>query len=248
MTKTFTQRKRTFRRVDVPSRSNSPMRIGRSKPERSDARKLLWTGSDPGPSQNGGGSISEDTDGPSEALLDARRGKSKSGGILRAFSKVLQKGQVGDGASRSIFGSSKASPTNSSSSSLERPTPLQQQSPNKPSFFVKRATPVQSPRRNGESSSQPQPPTSPTKGGFPSRLRRAASVQSMRSVVTTCKHTAATPAEEPEPKASNYPHQHLVSNIQHFMRYSSAAYGQAFLRILGIGKHDVSPFISSPRS
>lgn len=215
------------------------MRVGRSKPERSDARKLLWSGSDPGPSQNGGGSISEDTDGPPETLLDSRRSKNKSGGILRAFSKVLQKGQVGEGGARSIFGSSKASPSNSSSSSLDRPTPLQQ-SPTKPSFFVNRATPVPSPRRNGESSSQPPPPASPTKGGFPSRLRRAASVQSMRSVVTTCKHTAATPAEEPEPKASNYPHQHLVSNIQHFMRYSSAAYGQAFLRILGIGKHDVS--------
>ena len=60
----------------------------------------------------------------------------------------------------------------------------------------------------------------------------------MRSVITTCTHSAASPAEEAEPKASNYPHQHLVTNLQRFMRYSSAAYGQAFLRILGIGRHD----------
>ncbi|SCV72741.1 BQ2448_4278 [Microbotryum intermedium] len=65
------------------------------------------------------------------------------------------------------------------------------------------------------------------------KLRRA---ESMVSLVTTCKHSQATPMEEPEPKASNFPRQHLVANLQRFMRYSSAAYGQAFLRILGLGK------------
>lgn len=45
---------------------------------------------------------------------------------------------------------------------------------------------------------------------------------------------------DPEPRASNYPRRHLVENLQHFMKYSSAAYGQAFLRILGIGTHKVS--------
>ncbi|KWU45680.1 alpha/beta-hydrolase [Rhodotorula sp. JG-1b] len=40
------------------------------------------------------------------------------------------------------------------------------------------------------------------------------------------------------PKSGNFPHQHLVSNLQHFARYSSAAYGQSFLRIFGIAKHE----------
>ncbi|KAI9497140.1 hypothetical protein BDB00DRAFT_805134 [Zychaea mexicana] len=33
-----------------------------------------------------------------------------------------------------------------------------------------------------------------------------------------------------------FPHHHLVSNIARFMRYASAAYGETFMRILGIGK------------
>lgn len=48
-----------------------------------------------------------------------------------------------------------------------------------------------------------------------------------------------------EPRASNYPPRHLVENLQHFMKYSSAAYGQAFLRILGIGTHKVSKCFTS---
>lgn len=70
----------------------------------------------------------------------------------------------------------------------------------------------------------------------PPRIRRAPSLQSMRSIVTTCKH-AASPTEEAEPKASNFPRRHLVENLQRFMRYSSASYGQFFLRILGLGKN-----------
>ena len=35
--------------------------------------------------------------------------------------------------------------------------------------------------------------------------------------------------------APHFPHHHLVSNIARFMRYASAAYGETFMRILGIG-------------
>ncbi|KAK4051312.1 hypothetical protein OIO90_004793 [Microbotryomycetes sp. JL221] len=72
--------------------------------------------------------------------------------------------------------------------------------------------------------------------GTPTHLRRASSIHSMRSTFTTCKHTASSPTEEPEPKVSNFPRRHLVDNLQRFMRYSSAAYGQAFLRIMGLGR------------
>ncbi|GAA5914180.1 hypothetical protein JCM8208_003931 [Rhodotorula glutinis] len=80
----------------------------------------------------------------------------------------------------------------------------------------------------------PPPPPVPPKHG----VRHAASVQTMRSTFTTTCRTASSPTEEPEPKSSNFPHAHLVSNLQHFARYSSAAYGQSFLRILGIAKHE----------
>lgn len=33
----------------------------------------------------------------------------------------------------------------------------------------------------------------------------------------------------------NFPQDHIVNNIAHFMRYASAAYGESFMRILGIG-------------
>lgn len=33
----------------------------------------------------------------------------------------------------------------------------------------------------------------------------------------------------------NFPKNHIINNIEHFMRYASAAYGESFMRILGIG-------------
>lgn len=33
----------------------------------------------------------------------------------------------------------------------------------------------------------------------------------------------------------NFPKDHIINNIEHFMRYASAAYGESFMRILGIG-------------
>lgn len=38
-----------------------------------------------------------------------------------------------------------------------------------------------------------------------------------------------------EPNPQNFPRKHIVSNIAHFIRYASAAYGESFMRILGIG-------------
>ncbi|KAI9622633.1 hypothetical protein KEM48_007122 [Puccinia striiformis f. sp. tritici PST-130] len=38
-----------------------------------------------------------------------------------------------------------------------------------------------------------------------------------------------------QPPTSDFPPQYLVKNLGRFMRYSSAAYGQQFLRIMGIG-------------
>ncbi|KAF9395123.1 hypothetical protein CPC16_009263 [Podila verticillata] len=43
------------------------------------------------------------------------------------------------------------------------------------------------------------------------------------------------PKEPKEPNPANFPRDHLVRNIQRFMRYASASYGHNFMRILGIG-------------
>ncbi|KAF9997606.1 hypothetical protein BGZ80_011808 [Entomortierella chlamydospora] len=43
------------------------------------------------------------------------------------------------------------------------------------------------------------------------------------------------PKEPKEPNPTNFPKDHLVRNIQRFMRYASASYGHNFMRILGIG-------------
>ncbi|KAG0243142.1 hypothetical protein BGW41_002782 [Actinomortierella wolfii] len=43
------------------------------------------------------------------------------------------------------------------------------------------------------------------------------------------------PKEPKEPHPENFPRDHLVRNIQRFMRYASASYGHNFMRILGIG-------------
>lgn len=43
------------------------------------------------------------------------------------------------------------------------------------------------------------------------------------------------PKEPEEPNPANFPRDHLVRNIQRFMRYASASYGHNFMRILGIG-------------
>lgn len=63
-------------------------------------------------------------------------------------------------------------------------------------------------------------------------------MHTLRSTLTTTCREASLPTGVPEPKSGNFPHQHLVSNLQHFARYSSAAYGQSFLRIFGIAKHE----------
>ncbi|KAF9425515.1 hypothetical protein BGZ76_003203 [Entomortierella beljakovae] len=43
------------------------------------------------------------------------------------------------------------------------------------------------------------------------------------------------PKEPQEPNPANFPRDHLVRNIQRFIRYASASYGHNFMRILGIG-------------
>ncbi|KAI9281173.1 hypothetical protein BY458DRAFT_553068 [Sporodiniella umbellata] len=72
------------------------------------------------------------------------------------------------------------------------------------------------------------------------------STTSLSSLVRTTKTTTYTsrPSSfhssrqsllDVEPHSGNFPRKHLVTNISHFIRYASAAYGESFMRILGIG-------------
>ncbi|RUS15286.1 hypothetical protein BC937DRAFT_92650 [Endogone sp. FLAS-F59071] len=87
------------------------------------------------------------------------------------------------------------------------------------------------------------------------RAHSIASITSMQSVAHTTTTTTfmTTPSDagpssnrnypraiaksllQQEPNPRNFPRAHLVQNIGRFMRYASAAYGESFMRILGIG-------------
>lgn len=108
--------------------------------------------------------------------------------------------------------------------------------------FAEPAGPRQAAGPSSSSSQAPQFATSlndkPPPAQRPDRPRHSASMHTLRSTLTTTCREASLPTGVPEPKSGNFPHQHLVGNLQHFARYSSAAYGQSFLRIFGIAKHE----------
>ncbi|WAR58199.1 hypothetical protein PtB15_5B431 [Puccinia triticina] len=74
----------------------------------------------------------------------------------------------------------------------------------------------------------PPPPPPPS---FTSPQQSSTSVQTIRT--HRVSQTLSSPAAQPP--SSDFPPQSLVKNLSRFMRYSSAAYGQQFLRIMGIG-------------
>ncbi len=75
------------------------------------------------------------------------------------------------------------------------------------------------------------------------RRSRAPSITSVRSFASRT-HTSSVAAAGNIDKGKHgwdpaaFPQAHLVENLRRFMRYSSAAYGQNFMRILGIGSLD----------
>ena len=71
------------------------------------------------------------------------------------------------------------------------------------------------------------------------RRARAQSITSLRSFVSNRRETHTTTntatADVRRFAIDQFPRQHFVKNLHTFMRYSSAAYGQNFMRIFGIG-------------
>ncbi|KAI8646079.1 hypothetical protein BD408DRAFT_380921 [Parasitella parasitica] len=71
----------------------------------------------------------------------------------------------------------------------------------------------------------------------PPSLSPSSSRSLMRSPSVPAK-LRCNPTKSPldfEPNPQNFPRRHIISNIAHFIRYASAAYGESFMRILGIG-------------
>lgn len=125
--------------------------------------------------------------------------------------------------------------------------------------FVRSPPSSPDPNLNGYGSFQSHPNTLPPSTAENGSVRgkkrrnRALSITSMRSFasrththVQSNSHTSNSGGSstkkggmnhgsDGETEALNFPRQHLVKNLHHFMRFASASYGQNFMRILGIG-------------
>ncbi|KAK4521845.1 amidophosphoribosyltransferase [Mucor velutinosus] len=80
------------------------------------------------------------------------------------------------------------------------------------------------------SSSPPNAPSSATPSTSRSLIRSPSIPAKLHS------KPASISSLDQEPNPQNFPRKHIISNIAHFIRYASAAYGESFMRILGIGK------------
>lgn len=257
MTKKFIQRRRTIRRVVSSSGFSSSTSASRStsrSPALGVSKKRRWprnasrTASfsstirpddelpvaPPSPSPSSASSPKSRTKSVFRTLTRGWRGEREpstppNSEATTAASSDVEGAQADESGYFDDVRAVEPSPRHASCASPDPPTPRST------------AAPIRLPRPPTPTSPPPVPP----KHG----MRHAASVQTMRSTLTTTCRTASSPTDEPEPKSGNFPHAHLVSNLQHFARYSSAAYGQSFLRILGIAKHEVrrasSPLSSS---
>lgn len=165
-----------------------------------------------------------------------RRKLKSSGGVLRVFNKVLQKTPP----LRPLTSSLNVTPTpsNASVSSFEDLPPAPHSPRHRPPSFTPATDshwPSPPPTPPSRYHNPPSSPTKPSK--IPSRHRPTESIHSTHSVVkTVALAPELTVVEEP----GLFPRTHLVASLQRFMRYSSACYGQTFLRLLGIGKHEAS--------
>jgi hypothetical protein len=97
---------------------------------------------------------------------------------------------------------------------------------------------VESPPPSPSTIRGPAPPP-PTPFG-PRRVQRGSMHGSMRTRSSRIQASSSQifTAGQRDTAANLFPHEPLIKNIHRFMRYSSAAYGQNFLRIFGLGNAD----------
>ncbi|GAA5989130.1 hypothetical protein JCM11641_007606 [Rhodosporidiobolus odoratus] len=268
MTKKFTRRKRTIRRL-IPAASGSGTSTPRFNSPASSPPKCRWPGRGRSGTSSSSGSTTTGTAATSAPTVRATSPppsssptKKSKGSVLRAavskafrqrqnseqtahgegfetafeetplptpMEEVEDEGRTGLGSPSTAYQTARASPAPPSSATSPEP----QVAP-RPSLNTLPARSRTTPQASYPSTDPPA--ASPS-------LRRASSVQTLRSTRTThttCTHAprSAAEAREHETGFGHFPQRHLVENLQRFARYSSAAYGQSFLRILGIGKHE----------
>ncbi|KAK4052121.1 hypothetical protein OIV83_002415 [Microbotryomycetes sp. JL201] len=182
---------------------------------------------------------------PAESEASSPELKSTNQGVLRPIANAFRKVTGGEGPATmarrsSVTSARRATPTASPAGNSPNLSPIL--APVSPTHSRRHSRQhsassfrLEDSRTSGMTSHDAESGRGQTTCSSP-HLRRAPSLHSIQSIVTTCKHRPATSSEEAEPKASNFPRRHLVENLQTFMRYSSAAYGQAFLRIMGLGR------------
>lgn len=107
-------------------------------------------------------------------------------------------------------------------------------------------------QKGADALSKKRPPLPPMPSPYLNKSNSISSLASLsRTLKTTTFYTTApktllrspsVPAKlhqkqplDSEPNPQNFPQKHIINNIAHFIRYASAAYGESFMRILGIG-------------
>ncbi|KAI8067595.1 hypothetical protein BC940DRAFT_326388 [Gongronella butleri] len=84
-----------------------------------------------------------------------------------------------------------------------------------------------------EATKKKKKPQTPQTGASSSTTEKPRRIRFIRSMPVI--RSSAPRSLEHEPAPTNFPRQHIISNIGHFMRYASAAYGESFMRVFGIG-------------
>ncbi|GAA5887573.1 hypothetical protein JCM16303_004248 [Sporobolomyces ruberrimus] len=227
MTKKFTQRKRTVRRVS-DSREPSPSLPSPAASSPSSSPTIGW-------SRSGKDSVETLR---SQVSTPKPPTPAKSNSVFRALSKPFNR-QSSSSSSQTILAPAPTLPPSMYSSPPPTPSSFRN---HERSISASILAPPSASRPPADLPPQPLPlPLSPTSAVPPassSRSRSNSVLESSSALATTCRHTSDPRDEEAEPKIGNFPRRHLVSNLQHFARYSSAAYGQSFLRILGLAKSE----------
>lgn len=163
--------------------------------------------------------------------------KMKNLGSKKSVTNLFQKGL--ESANSSISHSKKKK----SSKSTIPPLPTSNKSNGNSPYLQKRnsmssLTSLSSIARTMKTTTFYTTPTSSTKktSSTPSEPSAARSLIRSPSVPARLhdKKKSTSPLDS-EPNPNNFPRHHIISNIAHFIRYASAAYGESFMRILGIG-------------
>lgn len=189
----------------TPPSPPSPQAATKAFPERAVKRKSSW----------------------SRLKLKGARKKS----VSNIFQKGIESSRKKSSASPptppvpSIYLQHPASPSSSSSNFRNRSNSI-----TSVSSISRTLTTTTYTQRPQASPSNTAPSSRPTK-----IERHSKSLVRSPSLPNTRKKRKARSPLEREPNPRNFPRRHIINNIAHFMRYASAAYGESFMRILGIG-------------